>query len=367
MAEHGARRGISDRTTYEEWVETEGIPVLKGFFVEDVRTVPVEPWARRGGLGCYINLEGTGGTLDAYVCEIPPGSQTTPQRHLFEELIFVLSGRGATTVWQEGGPKRTFEWQAGSLFSPPLNAWHQHFNGQGAEPVRYLAVTTAPTVMDLFHNADFVFTNPFVFRDRFQGEQDFFSGKGVTLPGRVWDTNFVPDVAAFELQRWEARGAGGKNIMFELADNTLAAHISEFPVGTYKKAHRHGPGAHVIIISGEGYSLLWPEGHPMKRVGWKVGSMVVPPAMWFHQHFNPGNVPARYLALRWGSRKYRRGEDVAVRRDTALARYSEISVKEGGGQIEYEDEDPAVLKMFVEECERRGVEVRMFSHPQARP
>ena len=55
MAEHGARRGISDRTTYEEWVETEGIPVLKGFFVEDVRTVPVEPWARRGALGCYIN------------------------------------------------------------------------------------------------------------------------------------------------------------------------------------------------------------------------------------------------------------------------------------------------------------------------
>jgi len=141
------RQGISDRTVYEEWVETEGIPIVSGFFVEDLRTIPVEPWERKGAFGCYINLEGTGGTNNAYVCEIPAGSRTKPQRHLFEELIFVLSGRGATTVWQEGGNKQTFEWHEGSLFSPPLNAWHQHFNGQGQEPARYVAVTTAPTLI----------------------------------------------------------------------------------------------------------------------------------------------------------------------------------------------------------------------------
>src|SRR3990172_1171189 len=366
MVEEKERRVTSDKTSYEEWVETEGIPIVKGFYVEDVRTVSVEPWARKGVLGCYINLEGTCGTNDAYVCEIPPGSRTKPLRQMFEELIFVVSGRGATTVWQEGGSKRTFEWQAGSLFSPPLNAWHQHFNGQGDQPARFLAVTTAPTVMDLYHNVDFVFNNPFVFKDRFGGEEDYFSGKGEAFPGRVWDTNFVADVGAFQLQSWEARGAGGKNIMFELADNTMCAHISEFPVGTYKKGHRHGPGAHVIIISGEGYSLLWPEGQPIKQVEWKVGRMVVPPNMWFHQHFNPGKSPARYLALRWGSRKYRRGEDVAMRRDQATARWAEISVKEGGGQIEYEDEDPQIYRIFHEACSTRGAEVKMSTHPQAR-
>lgn len=360
------RQGISDRTTYEQWVETEGIPILTGFFVENLRTVPVEPWKRKGALGCYINLEGTGGTNNAYVCEIPPRSHTKPQRHLFEELIFVLSGRGATTVWQEGGNRQTFEWQAGSLFSPPLNAWHQHFNGQGQEPARYVAVTTAPTVIDLFHNIDFVMSNNYEFTDRFAGEEGYFSGQGADISGRIWDTNFVADLRAFQLRSREARGVGDRNMMFELAHNTMCAHVSEFPVGTYKKGHRHGPGAHVIVLGGEGYSLLWPEGQPIKRVNWKEASLVVPPAMWFHQHFNPGTEPARYLALRWGSRKYRRGADVALRRDNVLRRYSEISLKEGGGQIEYEDEDPQVYRLFQEECRKRGAEVKMPKHPQAK-
>ena len=74
---------FSDLTTYEKWVRGEGIPIYTGFFVEDLRTLAVEPWERKGGLGAFINLEGTGQTNDAYVCEIPPGGSLKPQRQLF--------------------------------------------------------------------------------------------------------------------------------------------------------------------------------------------------------------------------------------------------------------------------------------------
>jgi len=338
------------QTTYEKWLESEGLDVVTGYHVNDVNQIPLKPWPRKGGLGAFINLEGGGQTNDAYVCEILPGQSLKPQRHLFEELIFILKGRGTTTFWNEGGEKRIIEWQEGSLFSPPLNVWHQHFNTQGDKSVKYLAVTTAPTVINLFHNNDFVFNNPFTFKDRYNDEDGYFSSQGKMHPGRVWDTNFIPDVRSFELLDWAERGKGSKNVYFEIANNTLCSHISEFPVGTYKKAHRHGPGAHVVILSGEGYTLMWREGMAPQKFDWQAGSIVVPPDQWFHQHFNTGKTPARYLALRWEGLKFRTG------RQTEMC---EVSIREGGDQIEYEDEDPSIRKLFEDELAKQGIEIGM--------
>ena len=99
-------------------------------------------------------------------------------------------------------------------------------------------------------------------------------------------------------------GAGGVNASLEMAGNVTKAHISEFPIGTYKKAHRHGPGAHLVILSGEGFSLLWNDNEQsdLRKADWKVGGMVVVPAdLTFHQHFNGSPTRARYLALRPGT------------------------------------------------------------------
>jgi len=339
------------KSTYQQFLEQEGIPVIKAFFIEDIRKLELATWKRMGGLGAYLNLEGTEGVNDSYICEIPPGKALKPQKHLFEELIFVISGSGATTVWRDGGRKQTFEWQEGSLFSPPLNTWYQHFNGQGDKPVRLLAMTNAPTVLNLFHNVDFVFNCDYGFTDRYNGEEDFFSGRGKALSEIFWDTNFIRDVRTFELKDRKERGAGGKMMMLEIANNLMSAHISQFPVGTYKKAHRHGPGAHVIILRGEGFSVMWPEGKDIKRYDWREGSLFVPPEKWFHQHFNVGGEPARYLALKpFSSRKF-----PGLRKQFGTSE----SVKRGGDQIEYEDEEPRTRVMFEEELAKRGVQSRM--------
>jgi len=340
----------SEKTPYELWQKEEGLPVVRGYCVEELRSLPVGPWKRKTVKGAFINLEGAGRTCDAYVCEIPPGGQTEPQRHLFEELIYILQGRGATTVWNEGGQKQTFEWQEGSFFSPPLNSSHQHFNVQGDEPVRYVALTDAPQMINRFRNLDFIFQNSFTFRDRFDSVRGYFSAQGKEVTShRTWEANFIPDIPSFKLKDHSARGKGASGILLHLAANTVSAHIEEYPVGTYPRAHRHGPGAHILILSGEGYSFFWEEGKPRIRIDWRPGSLFVPPANWFHQHFNPGREPARYIALKpWGF-TYQVEELPKTLED----------IKAGGTQIDYKDQDPEIHAIFVAECKRRGTEVRL--------
>jgi uncharacterized RmlC-like cupin family protein len=279
--------------------------------------------------------------------EIPPGKQLEPQRHLYEETVYVLAGRGATTVWYEGDKPQTFEWKQHSLFAVPPNAWYQHYNLSGDEPARYYAVTDAPLIMDLFHNAEFVFNNDFRFTDRFAGQEGYFSGRGNFIRGgKTWETNYVADVNAFELIDQPSRG-GGRNVLYEIGNATLCAHVSEFPVGTYKKAHRHGAGASVIIASGTGYTLHWHNPGEYTRVDWQPGSTFVPEHMAFHQHFNTGAEPARYLAIRWGSQKYRFFRPAG--------RGTDVDVNEGGNQIEYKNEDPFIYKTYLEACAEHGV------------
>ena len=106
------------------------------------------------------------------------------------------------------------------------------------------------------------------------------------------------------------------------------------------------------------YSLLWKEGdEERKKCEWIPGSLVVPPDNWFHEHFNTGTQPARYLALKFTGRKFiqsgQTGEEVAG-----------VSLQEGGWQMEYEDEDPDIHRSFEEEMARNGAVCRMGGmHP----
>jgi mannose-6-phosphate isomerase-like protein (cupin superfamily) len=339
-------------SSYRQWLLAEGLDVIPGNYVPDLRLVGLRPWARTGGAACFINHDGSDTSNDCYISEVPPGGSLLPQRHLHEAMFYVLHGRGSSTVWDPSGHEHFFEWQEGSLFAIPMNAPYRHHNGSGDDVVRLLAVTNAPTLINLFADADFIFNCEYHFPRRFSGARGYFSGQG-SLDGRIWATNFVPDVRGFKLIDYKERGAG-TNIHLKLAGNTMGAHISEFPVGTYKKAHRHGPGAHVIILDGTGYTLMWREGEEMQRFDWSVDSLVIPPDMMFHQHFNTGSTPARYLALRHTESKARDGA-------TGLP-MSSISTRNGGDQIDHEDENPRVREMYRLECEKHGVEFRMDEH-----
>src|SRR5213595_1556785 len=179
-------------TPYTRWVKSEGLDLISSTYVQNLNTVELKPWARRGGRGVFMNHEASRTSNDCYVCEIAPGKTLAPQRQLFEEMILVLDGRGSTTIWNDAGRRITFEWKAGAMFAIPLNCWHQHFNGSGQVPARYVAVTNAPPVINLYEDIEFVFNTSFDFKGRFNGEPDYFASKPFEGGLRL-ETNFIPD------------------------------------------------------------------------------------------------------------------------------------------------------------------------------
>ena len=230
----------------------------------------------------------------------------------------------------------------------------------GSEPVRFAAATDLPIILNLFHHTSFIYDNPFVFPDRI-GEERYFKGEGELRrikPGRhQWETNFVADLGTFKLQEWKERGAGGTSIQFVLAESTMHAHISEFGVGTYKKAHRHEAGYHIFCVTGQGYSLLWHDGQnptDAERMDWKPGTLYAPPDDLYHQHFNTASQPSRYLALGFGGVRY-----PVLESKRKIYEGMDKSEADGGIQVEYEDEDPRVGLLYDRELAKLGIENRM--------
>ena len=113
------------------------------------------PWemSRQGILKHLLN-EGMNTrmeTVDAYMQIIPPGSRSGRHRHLAEECLYVLEGRGYdlhqdcdveitdTYHWTPQDEVKRFEWQAGDVIYIPPNTIHQHFNASVDRPVRLIS------------------------------------------------------------------------------------------------------------------------------------------------------------------------------------------------------------------------------------
>jgi quercetin dioxygenase-like cupin family protein len=346
---------------YADWLRDEGIPVVEGYGI-DLFAVETKPWPRFNADGAVIHLKGRGEFNTMFLLDVKPGQSTPPMRHMYEEIIFVLEGRGSTQVELSDGRTHSFEWGPKSLFCIPLNAKHRHFNASGQERARLALCNYFPLVKNLYHSDDFIFNCSHTFADR-EGESRHFEGDGDhASAGGTWPhwvTNFVPDVGAFaEMMPFDTRGATSTNISFHMADGVMKAHMSGMPVGTYKKAHRHGPDFFIFNITGSGYSLMWSQGdQDYIRVDWRYGMLFAPPDMMFHQHFNTSGEPARYLAVALGSMKY---PFLALRRKQLLG--SDVNVGEGGGQIEYADQDPRIHALYLSELEKNGVRSRMGAY-----
>ena len=113
------------------------------------------PWemSRQGLLKHLLNeqLNTRMDTVDAYMQIIPPGSRSGKHRHLAEECLYVLEGRGYdlhqdcdveitdTYHWKPQDEVKRYEWEAGDVIYIPPCTIHQHFNADPDRPVRLIS------------------------------------------------------------------------------------------------------------------------------------------------------------------------------------------------------------------------------------
>ena len=81
---------------YVDWVRAEGIPIHEGLLV-DMVDLETSDWARYGVKGAVAHLDGRGDFCSMFKIELPPGRSTTPQRHLYEEVIYVVAASAASS------------------------------------------------------------------------------------------------------------------------------------------------------------------------------------------------------------------------------------------------------------------------------
>ena len=365
-------------SAYDRFMESEGIPVYRGIGVRRVQDLPLGPWARMGGRGTFIQLYGTEGIWGCYLVEIPSASALRPERHLYEEIFFVVEGRGAAEIRQEGSARRDIlEWGPGALFTVPLNAHHRLLNGSASAPALLLAGTSAPMVFNLFTNREFVFNCPFAFTDRYDGGEEAFAPKPLVLepdPHRglaMVRATIIPDAVRVPLPLDNRRSPGFRRLEPHLGGNVFYHWIGQHESGRYSKAHAHESAAVLICIAGKGYTYAWPreigtrpwqsgQAHRVLRQDYEPVGMVSAAPMggqWFHQHFGIAQEPLRLMA--WfgpfgrgtGREPGRPGEEVLDK--------NAMHLDEGGSAIPYWDEDPHIRREYEAALAREGVTSRM--------
>jgi len=149
------RKGSTNRKFYQALLEDAAEAPARNAKRKKVIHPEEMPWemAPQGILKHLINeaMNTRMETVDAYMQIIPPGSRSGKHRHLAEECLYVLEGRGYdlhqdcdveitdTYRWKPQAEVKRYEWEAGDVIYIPPCTIHQHFNADPDRPVRLIS------------------------------------------------------------------------------------------------------------------------------------------------------------------------------------------------------------------------------------
>ena len=343
---------------YDFWLDSQDVPVYRDYYVKDLRALERGWWSLRGCPAAILNLVGYQGITESRVLEIPPGQTIPPFRMALEEVIYVAEGNGLATVWAEGHPKVTFEWQKHSLFRIPNNYFYQLSNTRGNQSALTLHISYLPLAMSINPNPDAFFNNPYVNTgELYAADGSFYSAEaravraerrvnGLESRSETWYANFFPDLTLWD--KLEAYGGAGRMAYsggIQFPNSAVRSGLMVLPSRRYRAAHRHGPGVTIVgIQQAEGFIIMWPEGAAREDyviAPWQEGSVFVPPNQWYHMHVNTGPAENRQLRI-FPPRPLRYGVMWGNAPDLRQV-------------IPFVREEPWIRQMFEEELARKGL------------
>ena len=148
-------KGTANQKLYQELLDDAAGQPVRNAKRKKVVTPEDMPWEMsRQGLLKHLMNEGMNTrmeSVDAYMLIIPPGSRSGKHRHLAEECLYVLEGRGYdlhqdcdveitdTYHWKAQDEVKRYDWEAGDVIYIPPNTIHQHWNADPERPLRLIS------------------------------------------------------------------------------------------------------------------------------------------------------------------------------------------------------------------------------------
>ena len=268
--------------SYGDWAQAEGVPIVAAAEA-DLLTTAVAPWPRFGTTGAIFHLTSRGDFLTLFLFELAARGQSAQQRHLYEEVFCVLSGRGVTVIESADGRTSRLAWEAGSLFTVPMNARHHHIN-ESDQPARLASVNDLRYFFNVFRNEAFVFANEASFPER------------VTRSGRR-DGARLETEQAIDLTTVAIDTAGSLDMT--LSHGSIGAAAHEIVAGSSQDGPHIDTGCFLFGVTG---ALKLQQGDTTRDLRSGVVTAVLPDTA-YHLS-NPSAQPARLLAVRMGSARY---------------------------------------------------------------
>jgi quercetin dioxygenase-like cupin family protein len=161
------------------------------------------PFWGRGAGGTVVRIQFPGAEMACHMSVFDPQLYKKGHRHGPGRVIVIPKGEGYSVLWPgdnlewgpvEGAEKVVCPWKEGTIFVPPQNWYHQHFN-TGTGEARYLALGPLRAQFQgeaYSHQIEYPYEDPWI-RERFESEIAK-SGMTTLMPKECYeDPNFEWD------------------------------------------------------------------------------------------------------------------------------------------------------------------------------